>query len=76
MQTRGEVGRRVRTARLARGLSVTALSEQLGRAVGTIYRWEQGRRDPSLEDLRCVAAVLAVELAWLVTGQGAVRKVA
>ena len=73
MQTRGEVGRRVRIARRARGHSVRALGEQLGRAAGTVYRWEQGRRDPSLDDLRCIAAVLDVEIAWLVTGMGAVR---
>jgi len=73
---KGDAGRRVRHARQLRGMTVRALAEQLGRTTGTVYRWEQARRDPCLDDLRAIAALLDVELGWLVSGRGAMRLVA
>ena len=73
LANRGEIGRRVRVARHLANLRVVALAQALQRVPMTVYRWEQGRRDPPLSDLRRIAKLTGCDLAWLVTGNGAAR---
>jgi transcriptional regulator with XRE-family HTH domain len=61
------IGERLRTARRARGLSQRKL-ESAGVSFAYISRIERGRRIPSLEVIRRLAAALDVSPRWLETG--------
>lgn len=50
-----ERGRRIRSARRDAGLTVEALSVALGRNRDTVYRWEQGRSSPTVDELLRIA---------------------
>ena len=63
---RREIGERIRTCRLAAGLSQLQLGERVGRDHKTVHRWETAQRAPSLTDLLLVADALNVPLADLV----------
>lgn len=52
-----ERGRRVRIARREAGMTVAALAVALSRSPDTIYRWEQGRSSPSLDDIVAIGRV-------------------
>lgn len=45
----------MRSARRGAGLSVAALAVALERNPDTIYRWEQGRSSPTLDDIQAIA---------------------
>lgn len=60
------VGRRIRTLRSARGLSLTALAAAAGIGKGSLSELETGRRNPTLETLYAVAGPLGVPMAELV----------
>jgi tetratricopeptide (TPR) repeat protein len=64
----GEVGRRLREARRAAGMSQTALSFP-GCTTGYISRIESGGRVPSLQVIRELARRLGVSEQWLARGQ-------
>jgi XRE family transcriptional regulator, fatty acid utilization regulator len=53
-------GQRLRHHRLARGLTLTALGERVGRAPSALSALENGRREPKLSLLRQLAEVLDV----------------
>ena len=40
----------------------------------TVYRWEWGQLEPSLENLRALSRVLRCSFNWLVTGRGVAPK--
>jgi transcriptional regulator with XRE-family HTH domain len=61
------IGERLRQARRMRGLSQRAL-ESAGVSFAYISRIERGRRIPSLEVIRRLAAALDVSPQWLETG--------
>jgi transcriptional regulator with XRE-family HTH domain len=61
------IGERLRMARRARGLSQRKL-EAAGVSFAYISRIERGRRIPSLEVIRRLAAALDVSPRWLETG--------
>lgn len=64
---------RLRTARQARGLTLTGLAARLSPAVTrcTVSHWEAGRYRPKRDNLIRLAAALGVGLEWLVgTGEG------
>jgi transcriptional regulator with XRE-family HTH domain len=73
MQTRGDIGRRIRHARKLAGLRVVELAAALGIGTRTVYRWETGTHRASLESLEQVADFLRVSRAWLITGDGEAR---
>lgn len=59
------LGADLRALRKARGLTLTDLSEQLGRSVGWLSQVERDMSDPSVSDLRQIATALGVPLSLL-----------
>lgn len=59
------VGQRIRTLRLERGLSLSALAKLAGIGKGSLSELETGSRNPTLETLYALALPLAVPLASL-----------
>jgi transcriptional regulator with XRE-family HTH domain len=64
----GEIGARLREARLRAGLSQRELSCP-GVSYAYISRIEAGQRTPSVKALRKLAPKLAVSVGWLETGR-------
>jgi len=56
------LARDIRALRKARGLTLTALAEKLGRSIGWMSQVERGLSVPSLEDLRSLAELYSVPL--------------
>lgn len=63
------VGRRIRAAREARGLTQAHLATTLGRTPTSVSYWEGGQRAPGLEDLVEIARVLGIDPATLLPSQ-------
>lgn len=61
-QDRLFIGRRIRTARVALGWSLEALSRQAGIARGRLASCEAGRLSPTVAELECIALVLRLPL--------------
>lgn len=59
------VGRRIRTLRARRGVSLSALAAATGLGKGTVSELERGRRNPTLDTLFAIATVLAVPVSDL-----------
>lgn len=59
------LGADLRALRKARGLTLTALAETLGRSVGWLSQVERDKSDPSITDLRHIAAALDVSVSML-----------
>lgn len=73
------IGKRIREAREAAGLTLDAMGQACGgKTPQAVYRWEAGKSQPHAPDLATVAALTGVSLAWLITGHDAahIRKVA
>lgn len=68
----GLLGRRIRSARLARGLSTHRLGLWLTRPHDMISRWERGLREPTLFDLDQLATVLRADMDELLAGLPAI----
>lgn len=68
---REERGRRIRSARRDAGLTVEALAVALGRNVDTIYRWEQGRSSPSVDEVVTIARVTGRLPSYFVSAEAA-----
>jgi len=62
---RRELGQKIKTARKQKGLSQEQLAELVGYKVGTISKYEQGYRIPSIAVLRKIAEVLECNLSEL-----------
>lgn len=60
-----EFGRRLRSARVERGLSAQRLAIKSGVAMASIYGYEYGNRDASLSNAIRLANALDVSLDWL-----------
>lgn len=65
------LGDDLRALRKARGLTLASLAEILGRSVGWLSQVERGKSEPSISDLRQMAAALDVSVSSLFK-QGAV----
>jgi len=76
MPIRGEIGKRVRVARLLANLRVRDLAAAVQRLPITVYRWETGKNDPSRDDCHVIATLCNVSRAWLETGEGSARAAA
>jgi len=64
------LGRRLRTARDAAGLTVDEAARRLGVLKATWQDWEDDRNEPRANRLAMVAGVLAVSPSWLLSGIG------
>jgi transcriptional regulator with XRE-family HTH domain len=60
------IGHRIASLRRWYGWTQTELAEQLGVSRMTVYRYEEGGREPSLAMLRRLAEVLEVDVGELV----------
>ena len=56
----------MRSARRAAGLSVAQVAVAIGRNPDTIYRWEQGRSSPSLDDIQALAKLTERPVSYFV----------
>ncbi len=63
-----EVGRRIREAREAMGLSLRDFGPLLGYSYGTVQGWEKGRRHIGIGDLEKVARVTGRDLTFFLEG--------
>lgn len=59
------IGKRIRSLRTERGMTLDALGTAIGRAASQVSVLENGRREPRLRDLQSVAAALNVDLELL-----------
>ncbi|UWR22225.1 helix-turn-helix domain-containing protein [Sulfitobacter sp. S190] len=59
------LGADLRALRKARGLTLSALGDVLGRSVGWLSQVERGMSEPGMEDLRLIARALDVSLSSL-----------
>lgn len=58
-------GKRLREARMSRGLTQPQLAEAIGVALRTYQQYEQGIRNPSFDSLVVLADTLNVSTDWL-----------
>lgn len=71
-ETRPEtLGADLRALRKARGLTLTDMAGQLGRSVGWLSQVERDKSEPSVSDLRQIAACLDVSVSMLYRHAGA-----
>lgn len=56
---------RLKQLRLKKGLTQTELGEKVGVKQNTFTNWENGKREPSFENLIKLADLLEVSLDWL-----------
>jgi transcriptional regulator with XRE-family HTH domain len=63
---------RIREFRLARDRTMAEVAVRVGATVGTVWRWETGRRKPSQRNARALARALGVTVEELaLDGAGA-----
>jgi len=63
-----EVGKRIRQAREAVGMTQIQLGSRVGVSDAAITQYEGGRNLPRLRRLEAIAEVLGVTTEWLLTG--------
>jgi transcriptional regulator with XRE-family HTH domain len=66
-----DIGRRIRTAREAKGMTQEELARFLSVAATTITAIEKGRRKVTITELQSLASTLNKSLDWLLTGNDA-----
>ncbi len=64
-QNRETLGADLRALRKARGMTLTDLSERLGRSVGWLSQVERDKSEPTISDLRQIASCLDVPMSML-----------
>ena len=62
MQVGIYLGKRMVKAREESGMSIQELSDELGVAVQTVYRWERGKRIPDVVTFMHIAKALGVSI--------------
>ncbi len=62
------LGQRLKEARVAAGLSLSALGRLIGVRHSTIFRWENEQHDIPVSKAFSLCSVLRILLAWLVFG--------
>lgn len=60
------IGKRIRDARKAAGLTQEELAERMGTSSVAVAQWETGRRNPKMGTVSKLAAALGVDVAELV----------
>jgi transcriptional regulator with XRE-family HTH domain len=64
-----EVGERVKSLRLQRGLSQTEFGGKLGKSLQTINRVERGHRAPDAEFILGLKEVFGADIRWVLSGR-------
>jgi transcriptional regulator with XRE-family HTH domain len=59
------LGRRIKAARMAAGLTQLQLAEKINIAYSSVFRWEHGESKPRISSLRALARVCAVPIGGL-----------
>lgn len=67
----GQVGRRIRDARRARGMTQDALARAVGVSRSAVAQWETGRAGQLRGNLTRIGAALGVSAAYLMEGESA-----
>lgn len=67
-QDTSSVGADIRALRKGRGLTLEALSEELGKSVGFLSQVERGISHPSIDDLRVMARLFDIPLSFFLSG--------
>ena len=62
------VGERIRAARAEKKLTQKELAQQVGIPYQTLQFWENGKRNPKIDNLQRVADALDVDVNWLLRG--------
>lgn len=65
-----KIGNRIRESREQKTLSQSELARRLGVSQPTVSDWENGKTEPSVDNLRTLAVELDVWFEWIVTGRG------
>ena len=63
------IGDRLRYARKTRRISQTVLVRMCGRGRRAVSMWEDGTTSPTARELAAIAAVLPIDLHWIITGR-------
>ena len=61
-----DIGKRIKSARKAKGLTQKQLAEAVGVVTGTIQQYELGKRQPRIEQIEKIAEILGVSLSDLI----------
>lgn len=64
------IGRRIKSAREARGYSQAAFAMFLGVTQGAVYQWESDKTTPTSRRMSEIAQALGVAYEWIATGNG------
>lgn len=62
------LGARIRACREQANLTAQHVAESLGRDRQSVYRWEWGRTNPSLDELTRLAELFGVDVSYLTFG--------
>jgi transcriptional regulator with XRE-family HTH domain len=65
-----KIGHRIRGSRESKGISQGELARRLGVSQPSVSDWENGKSEPSVDNLRALAVELDVWFEWLATGRG------
>lgn len=65
-----KIGTRIRESRERKTLSQSELARRLGVSQPAVSDWENGKTEPSVDNLRALAVELDVWFEWIVTGRG------
>ncbi len=65
------LGNRIKTSRVATGLTQVQLGDLVGVTKGAVSNWEKDRDNPTLDNLREIGHACSVSLAWLHVAEGA-----
>lgn len=68
------VGADIRSLRKSRGMTLSDLCGALGRSVGWLSQVERGQTDPSIPDLKSIAAIFAVPVSFFFRNDDAPEK--
>ncbi|PKG93663.1 transcriptional regulator [Pseudomonas sp. Choline-3u-10] len=64
------IGRRIRAAIEAQGLTLKQAAEQSGIPYSSLQNWAGGHRDPRPDALISLGSQLGISIDWLLTGEG------
>jgi transcriptional regulator with XRE-family HTH domain len=63
------IGQVVKEARIARGITLESLAEEIGISVSQLSRFENGKRDIKVDELLKIAKVLNIQIGSLIDEQ-------
>lgn len=57
---------KLKAIRISKGLTQKQLAEIIGVSQNAIYNWENGKREPKFDTLRCIADALSVPVGYFI----------